>query len=289
MVLYIMKVLVTGGVGFIGSNLIYRLIKDGHIVCSLDNYSTGKYENEMNGCTYYRYDLTDISMIMDRDFDVIFHLAALARIQPSFSHPSETFKSNVVGTEAVLEFARTIGAKVIYAGSSSRWHDPRKSPYAMSKYLGEELCKMYRQSLGCKIQIARFYNVYGPGEIMDGDYATVIGIWRRQIMDGEPITIVGDGEQRRDFTHVYDIVDGLVRIMNTEHYHDDAWELGTGVNYSINELYDMFAERFGSLCGRSNTPDLPGNYRITFREHDDALEKLGWKPVDRLRTYISEL
>ena len=243
----------------------------------------------MNGCTYYRYDLTDISMIMDRDFDVIFHLAALARIQPSFSHPSETFKSNVVGTEAVLEFARTIGAKVIYAGSSSRWHDPRKSPYAMSKYLGEELCKMYHQSFGCKIQIARFYNVYGPGEITDGDYSTVIGIWRRQIRYRDPLTIVGDGEQRRDFTHVYDIVDGLVRIMNTEHYHDDAWELGTGVNYSINELYDMFAERFGSLCGRSNTPDLPGNYRITFREHDDALEKLGWKPVDRLRTYISEL
>ena len=284
-----MKVLVTGGVGFIGSNLVHRLMKDGHAVCSLDNYSTGKEENELNGCTYYRYDLTDISMIMDRDFDVIFHLAALARIQPSFSHPSETFKSNVVGTEAVLEFARTIGAKVIYAGSSSRWHDPRKSPYAMSKYLGEELCKMYSQSFGCKIQIARFYNVYGPGEIMDGDYSTVIGAWRRQIRYRDPLTIVGDGEQRRDFTHVYDIVDGLVRIMNTEHYHDDAWELGTGVNYSINELYDMFAERFGSLCGRSNIPDLPGNYRITLREHDDALEKLGWKPVDRLRTYISEL
>jgi UDP-glucose 4-epimerase len=284
-----MKILVTGGVGFIGSNLIRRLLSDGHSVCSLDNYSTGKEENEVSGCKYYRCDLTDISTIMDRDFDVIFHLAALARIQPSFTHPSETFRSNVLGTEAVLEFARTIGAAVVYAGSSSRWHDPRKSPYAMSKYLSEELCKMYRQSFGCNIQIARFYNVYGPGEIMDGDYATVIGVWRRQIRYRDPLTVVGDGEQRRDFTHVDDIVDGLVRIMNTEYYHDDAWELGTGVNYSINELYVMFSDRFGSICSRVDLPDLPGNYRITLREHGDALEKLGWAPVDRLRTYISGL
>jgi UDP-glucose 4-epimerase len=284
-----MKVLVTGGVGFIGSNLIRRLLKDGHAVCSVDNYSTGNAENEVPGCNYYICDLTDIGTIRERDFDFIFHLAALARIQPSFTRPSETFRSNVVGTEAVLEFARTIGAEVLYAGSSSRWHDPKKSPYAMSKYLGEELCKMYRESLGCKIQISRFYNVYGPGEIMEGDYATVVGVWRRQIRDGEPITIIGDGEQRRDFTHIDDIIDGLCRIMNTEYLHEDAWELGTGVNYSINELYSMFSEKFGSLCGRANLPDLPGNYRVTLREHSDALEKLEWKPIDRLRTYISGL
>jgi len=284
-----MKILVTGGVGFIGSNLIRRLLSDGHIVSSLDNYSTGTAKNEVSGCNYYICDLTEISTIGERNFDVIFHLAALARIQPSFSHPNETFRSNVDGTEAVLEFARAINAKVVYAGSSSRWHDPRKSPYAMSKYLGEELCKMYRESLGCKIQIARFYNVYGPGEITDGDYATVIGIWRKQIRDGNPITIVGDGEQRRDFTHVDDIVDGLCKIMNSECYHDDAWELGTGVNYSINELYAMFCERFGSLCSRIDLPDLPGNYRVTLREHGDALEKLEWKPTDKLRKYVSNL
>jgi UDP-glucose 4-epimerase len=282
-----MKILVTGGVGFIGSNLIRRLLSDGHIVRSVDNYSTGKVENEVSGCNYYRCNVTDIGSIKEHDFDVIFHLAALARIQPSFIHPSETFKSNVVGTEAVLEFARKNGAKVVYAGSSSRWHDPRQSPYAMCKYLGEELCKMYRASLGCKIQIARFYNVYGPGEIIDGDYATVIGIWRRQIRDGEPLTITGDGEQRRDFTHVSDIVDGLCKIMVTEYYHTDAWELGTGINYSINELYSMFYERFGSI--KINIPDLPGNYRITLREHSDALEQLGWAPMDRLIDYISRL
>jgi len=285
-----MKILVTGGVGFIGSNLILRLIRDGHIVHSLDNYSTGSVHNEFYGCKYFHYDLVDINTAsIDRDFDVIFHIAALARIQPSFLRPSDTFKSNVVGTEAVLEFARTIGAKVIYAGSSSRWHDPRKSPYAMSKYLGEELCKMYKRSFGLRTQIARFYNVYGPNEIMDGDYATVIGVWRRQILYKEPITIIGDGEQRRDFTYISDIVDGLVKIMDTDVYHEDAWELGTGVNYSINELYGMFLERFGSLCSCKNLPDAPGNYRTTLREHDDALEKLGWKPVDQIKKYIDGL
>ena len=286
-----MKILVTGGAGFIGSNLILRLIRDGHIVHSLDNYSTGSVHNEFNGCKYFRCDLVDINntVSIDRDFDVIFHIAALARIQPSFLRPSDTFKSNVVGTEAVLEFARTIGAKVIYSGSSSRWHDPTKSPYAMSKYLGEELCKMYKRSFGLRIQITRFYNVYGPNEIMDGDYATVIGVWRRQIRYRYPITIIGDGEQRRDFTHISDIVDGLVKIMETDVYHDDAWELGTGVNYSINELYGMFLERFGSLCSCKNLPDLPGNYRTTLREHDDALEKLGWKPIDQIEKYIGGL
>lgn len=284
-----MKILVTGGAGFIGSNLIRRLLKDGHVVCSVDNYSTGTADNEVTNCNYYNCSVLDIGTIGERDFNVIFHLAALARIQPSFIHPSETFHSNVVGTEAVLEFAKTIGALVVYAGSSSRWHDPRNSPYAMSKYLGEELCKLYRQSLRCQIQIARFYNVYGQGEIIDGDYATVIGLWRRQIRDGEPITIISDGEQRRDFTHIDDIVDGLVRIMHTKHPHSDAWELGTGINYSINQLYAMFCERFGSKCTCIYLPNIPGNYRTTLREHDDAIHKLEWKPIDRLKTYIDSL
>jgi UDP-glucose 4-epimerase len=284
-----MKILVTGGVGFIGSNLIKHLVSDGHIVHSLDNYSTGSLSNEVAGCKYFNCELVDIGTSMDRDFDVIFHIAALARIQPSFLRPSDTFRSNVVGTEAVLEFARMIGAKVIYSGSSSRWHDPTRSPYAMSKYLGEKLCKMYRKSFGLEIQIARFYNVYGPNEITDGDYATVIGVWRRQIRRGEPITIIGDGEQRRDFTHINDIVDGLIKIMDADVYHMDAWELGTGVNYSINELYQMFLGRFGSQCSFVNLPDLPGNYKTTLREHDDAINTLMWEPTDQLNKYVNGL
>ena len=283
-----MRILVTGGAGFIGSNLIARLLADGCDVVSIDNYSTGNVANEVPGCQYIYADIRTDMEACGGPPDVIFHLAALARIRPSFVRPSETFSANVVGTEAVLEYAREVGAKVIYAGSSSRWHDPQSSPYATSKYLGEELCKMYRKSLGLRVHIARFYNVYGPNEIMGGDYATVIGIWRQQIRDGIPISIIGDGEQRRDFTHVNDIVDGLVRIMWTEHVHDDAWELGTGTNYSINQIFNMFCERFAGLEA-VYLVDQPGNYRIKLREHDDAISKLGWCPTDQMRTYICGL
>ena len=224
---------------------------------------------------------------MDKDFDLIFHLAALSRIQPSFNNPEETFRVNTIGTQKVCEFARLTGAKVIYAGSSSRWHNPYQSPYAAYKHMGEEICKMYKKTYGMDIEIARFYNVYGPAEIVDGDWAAVIGIWRRQVRDGEKITIVGDGEQRRDFTHVDDIVEGLWRIGMKNEKQKDAWELGTGMNYSINEVYQMFRERFG--VDFINLPNQPGNYRETLRENDDSLTRLGWKPSDKLRDYIFSL
>jgi len=278
------KILITGGAGFVGTNLIIRLLKDGHEVWSLDNYSTGFAGNEQPGCHYIIGDVCEIHNVINFPITHVFHLAALARIQPSFQNPTGVFDSNVRGTQMVLEFARKMGAKVIYAGSSSRWHDPEQSPYAMSKYLGEQLCKLYRTSFGVPTQIARFYNVYGPHEILDGTYATLIGIWRRQMRDMERLTITGDGEQRRDMTHVDDIVDGLCRIMDTEIYHADAWELGTGLNYSVNEIFEMFRDEYGVEC--IHTRDLPHNYRETLRHHDDALEQLGWAPKDRLRDYI---
>ena len=283
-----MKILVTGGAGFIGSNLIKHLITyDNFQVFSLDNYSTGFRSNEVTGCTYINDDLLNIDKVFDIQFDVIFHLAALARISPSFIKPHETFISNVNGTESVLEYARKHGSKVIFAGSSSRWHDPHQSPYATSKYIGEELCKMYRKSFKLKVQIARFYNVYGPNEITTGDYRTIIGVWRDHIKNNNPLTIIGDGEQRRDFTFVGDIVDGLLRIMNSDFYHEDAWELGTGLNYSINEIYTMFEEKYN--VSRIHLPDQPGNYRVTLREHDDTLTKLDWQPTDQLKKYIHGL
>ena len=206
-----MKILVTGGAGFIGTNLIKRLVKEGHKVSSIDNYDSGLESNHQLDVIYKNDDITNINL-MPRDFDKIYHLAALSRIQPSFNNPEETFRVNALGTQKVLDFARNIGAKVVYAGSSSRWHDPYQSPYAACKHMGEEVCKMYKKTYGMDIEIARFYNVYGPAEIVDGDWAAVIGIWRRQAAAHEPITIVGDGEQLRDFTHVDDIVDGLYRI-----------------------------------------------------------------------------
>jgi len=282
-----MKILVTGGAGFIGTNLIKRLLKEGHEVHSLDNYDSGLLENEVEGCNYVSGDIESILYWRGDSFDLVYHLAALSRIQPSFEDPNETFRVNTIGTQCVAEFAKHNNVKVVYAGSSSRWHDPFQSPYACFKHMGEEILKMYKKVYGLNVEIARFYNVYGPSEVVDGDWAAVIGIWRRQVRDGLPITIIGDGEQRRDFTYVDDIVDGLYKIGMTENSHEDAWELGTGINYSINEVYQMFKDKFE--VDKIHLPDQKGNYRKTLRENDDSLTRLDWKPSDRLKTYIQSL
>ena len=275
-------ILVTGGAGFIGSNLIVKLLSIGYKVYSLDNYSTGFKTNEHDGCNYFTGDVNNINKIRfssTNKFDVIFHLAALARIQPSFENPIQVFESNISGTSMVLEFARENGSKVVFAGSSSRWHNPEESPYAMSKYIGEQLCKMYQKSFGMDVQIARFYNVYGPKELTEGDYATLLGIWRRKRRLGEPLPIYGDGKQRRDFTHVFDICEGLSKIMDTDIKNID-WELGTGVNYSINEICDMFGSE------REYLPDRKHNYQETIRNDDSTLIHLKWRPEDRIKEYI---
>ncbi len=282
-----MNILVTGGAGFIGTNLIKRLIKDGHNVQSLDNYVTGTYENEVEGCIYNDGDIEVLNWYSDAGIELCFHLAALPRIQPSFKNPTETFRVNTIGTEKVLNWAHRHNIKVIYSGSSSRWHDPHISPYALSKYLGEELCHMYRKVYNLNVHIARFYNVYGPYEILEGDNVAVIGKWRNQVKNNQPITIVGDGEQRRDFTHVDDIVDGLIKIMNHTGSETYEWELGTGINYSINEVYEMFKDKFNVDC--ITIPDEMGNYRETRRVVDSAIDLLQWNPTDKLKKYIMEL
>ena len=277
------KVLVTGGVGFIGSNLIKELLKKNYHIVSLDNYSTGNKDNEIAGVRYINTDISNIDSI-DTDFDFCFHLAAQSRVQPSFENPEESFRVNVLGTTKIMEFAKKNKIRVIYAGSSSKHHDPSDSPYAMYKYLGEQVCKLYKKSYNVNVQIARFYNVYGPGENVDEKFGNVIGIWRSKVLNNEPLPIVGDGKQKRDFVHVYDIVDGLVKIALSDINHDDAWELGTGINYSINELFYYFKDKFNSTSIR--IPDQPGNYRKTLRTNDDSLKLLGWKPKDRLKNYI---
>ena len=282
-----MKVLVTGGAGFIGSNLISRLKFLKFDVISIDNYSSGKKINEMNGVSYFDMDIEEIETINDNDFDVCFHLAAQSRVQPSFENPQESFRANVLGTMKVMQWARNNNVKVIYAGSSSRHHDPSDSPYAMTKYLGEEICKLYKKSFNVNVEIARFYNVYGPYESLDEKFGNVIGIWQVKAKKKIPLPIVGDGKQKRDFTHVLDIVDGLLKISNSKLKHNDAWEIGTGVNYSINELYHMFKEKFN--VDSVTIPDQPGNYRETLRVNDDLIKMLNWKPKDRLKKYITNL
>ena len=281
------KVLVTGGAGFIGTNLIKQLLKKDVQVVSIDNYSTGNKLNEIPGVKYLNIDIEKIIKIRETDFDICFHLAAQSRVQPSFDNPQESVRVNIIGTTRVMEWALKNNVKVIYAGSSSKHHDPSDSPYAMTKFLGEEICKLYKKSFNVNVEITRFYNVYGPLEPLDEKFGNVIGIWQVKAKKKMPLPIVGDGNQKRDFTHVLDIIDGLLKIANSEIKHDDAWEIGTGVNYSINQLYSMFKDKYNT--DSVNIPDQRGNYRETLRVNDDLINLLNWQPKDRLREYIANL
>jgi len=280
------NILVTGGAGFIGTNLIKTLIKDKYNITSIDNYSTGLKENEIEGVIYINSDIELIDQL-GPEFDLCFHLAAQSRVQPSFEDPQESIRVNVNGTMKVMEWAKKHTVKVIYAGSSSKHHDPSDSPYAMTKFLGEEICKLYKKSYNVNVEIARFYNVYGPNEPLDEKFGNVIGIWREKVRLNKPLTIVGDGNQKRDFTHVNDIIDGILKIAFSDKKHNDAWELGSGVSYSINELFNMFKKRFNASSVFID--DQPGNYRETLRLNDDSINKLNWNPQDRLKEYINSL
>ena len=281
------KVLVTGGAGFIGTNLIKQLLNKDVQVVSIDNYSTGNKLNEIPGVKYLDIDIENIIKIRETGFDICFHLAAQSRVQPSFENPEESVRVNITGTTRVMEWALKNNVKVIYAGSSSKHHDPADSPYAMTKFLGEEICKLYKKSFDVNVEIARFYNVYGPLEPLDEKFGNVIGIWQVKVKKHMPLPIVGDGNQKRDFTHVFDIVEGLLKISLTEIQHNDAWEIGTGVNYSINQLFNMFKEKYN--IDSVTIPDQQGNYRETLRINDDLINLLNWHPKDRLREYIVNL
>jgi len=279
-------VLITGGAGFIGYALTKKLIERGAQVDVIDNLSIGKEAKDVSllGANFLGGDIRGMDNIPNKPYDFVFHLAALSRIQPSFEKPELTFSVNVDGTKQVVEYCLKNNSKLIYAGSSSRHHNPMLSPYAMTKHMGEEWVKMFKGIYNLKAEIARFYNVYGPGELVDSHMAAVIGLWRHAVSKGEPIIIHGDGEQRRDFTHIDDIIDGLIKIAETGEKHEDAWELGTGCNYSINEVAKMF--NYNKI---KYVDDVKGNYRKTLRLNDDSIERLGWKPKDRLKDYISNL
>tara|TARA_R100000315_G_C5214370_1_gene127740 strand:+ start:109 stop:948 length:840 start_codon:yes stop_codon:yes gene_type:complete len=278
-----LRVLVTGGAGFIGTNLIKRLLNDGHKVVSLDNYTTGKKENEQKGCQYFDVDLVqtdNYDFFMDKP-DVIYHLAAIARIQPSFEHPTYTFHSNVTATLNVLEWARDKKCPVVYAGSSSSNGDKFANPYTLSKSQGEQLVELYNKVYNLPTTICRFYNVYGPHQLTEGEYCTLIGIFETQYKNNEPLTITGDGEQRRDFTHVDDIVDGLVLAANDIFFY--YYELGRGKNYSVNEI----AEAFGGPI--KYIDERPGEMRETLCEDTKASDILGWNPKRDVIDFIKEM
>ena len=284
-------ILVTGGAGFIGKALLTILSKDtNNNLVSLDNYSTGTEDNHVEGVQYLRGCITEIDKILKstRCVDIIYHLAAQSRIQPSFTDPEKCFFYNVTGTLKVLEFAKLNESKVIYAGSSSasKLDTPGgKSPYSLFKYQGEEICNLYREVFGLNVEIARFYNVYGPGEITEGHMAAVIGKFRYALDNKLPLSIVGDGEQRRDFTHVDDIAEGLIAIAKSK-ASQPHWQLGTGINYSINEVVKMF----GSNINTVYVEDQPGNYRETLAHlTKENKQLLNWVPKRVLEDYIKSL
>ncbi len=277
--------MVTGGAGFVGTNLIKRLLKDGHNVVSLDNYSTGKKENHQEGCVYHECDIRDVidfNYFM-KDVDIVYHLGALARIQPSFINPANTLEVGILGTMNILEYAREQGCKVIFAGSSSVHSGKLKNPYTFSKVVADDLCLLYKKHFNVDTKICRFYNVYGPHQLTEGEYCTVVGIFESQYKEGVELTITGDGEQRRDFTHIDDIVEGLILTAQSDNFEIDTIELGRGNNYSINELAEMFG------CGHTYIPERPGEARITLCDISGAKGNIGYEPKVNIGDYVKEV
>jgi len=296
-----MNFIVTGGAGFIGTNLIKRLLSDGHKVFSMDNYSTGKKEHHIDDKNVYYKDI-DISSIDKHspishiwnhgpvNIDGVFHLAALARIQPSFQHPTKSFEANSLGTQSIMEWVRGLGCPLVYAGSSSTHGDKYANPYTFTKWLGEEIIKMYSKIYDMPTIITRFYNVYGEHQATEGAYCNVLGIFERLYAEGKSLTITGDGEQRRDFTYVGDIVDGIVKSMEAMHgavdmrYEAEEIELGRGKNYSINDI----AGAFGQYYSIEYIDAWPGEARETLNTDTKAKELLGWNPTVDIIEYIKD-
>lgn len=275
--------LITGCAGFIGSNLIEELclLNDfsGVQIYGLDNLSTGKFENVSKKCRFIQQDICD-EIVINEKIDVIFHLAGQSRVHPSFTYPKTTCYDNIQGTINVLEFARENDSKVIYAGSSSFYFDQYANPYSFSKWAGEECCKMYNKVFNVKTAIARFFNVYGPKQIEVGEFATVLGIFENQKRQNKPLTITGDGSQRRDFIHVKDICKGLIAMSNLS-WNGEVFNLGTGKNYSILEVAKMF-----NPVSIEHIDARPGEAVQTLADLRFSLENLNWKPEITLESYI---
>lgn len=277
-----MKVLVTGGLGFVGSNLVDILVQDDYQVYVVDDLSSGNKDWVNEKASYVFGDIQDINSNLENNFDTIFHLAAEARIQPSFKNPLRWQQANINGTAAICEFARQNDSKIVFAGSSSCYGGKFMNPYTFSKKISEEMCEMYSRVYALSTVTARFFNVYGPRNPLIGEYTPIIAKFEQLRKQGMPLTVVGDGEQRRDFTHVYDICNGLISL-SKDKWRGEVFNLGTGRNYSINELVELFQ------CEKVHLPSRPGESRETKADISKTIEKTGWKPKYNLEDYIKEL
>ncbi len=276
---------VTGGAGFVGSHLCERLVADGHRVISLDNYFTGTIVNHVAGVEYRTGHTKDIASLIPETPDLVFHLGEYARVEQSFNDVQTVLDFNVVGTCAVLEYVRGTGAKLVYAGSSTKFADAGigrdQSPYAWTKASNTGLVRRYADWFGITYAITYFYNVYGPRERSDTATGTLIAILAARSKNGQPLTIRKPGTQKRNFTHVLDIVEGLVLV--GEKGEGDEYGLGHPDAYSILEVAEMFGGTIELLEER------PGNRMTSAVDINRARLELGWSTNHSLPEYIRQI
>lgn len=279
-------ILVTGGAGFIGSHLIEKIIqeKPAWKVYSLDNYFTGKVENHIVGATYINGNTMDIDKLIKFRPDIIFHLGEYSRVESSFDDVSTVFEFNKVGTFAVLEFCRKHTCKLLYAGSSTKFADGGmgrdQGPYAWAKATNTELVSNYGNWFGITYAITYFYNVYGGREINNGKYATLIALFKEKVKNGEPLTVVAPGTQLRNFTHVDDIVRGLILV--GEKGEGDGYGLGAEDAFTVKEIAEMFGGEIVML------PERKGNRMLSQVDVVRARNEFGWRAERNIKEHIEE-
>ena len=283
--------LVTGGAGFIGSNLVDYLIKQGHEVICIDNESAecnDKFYWNNSACNIIG-DITDYSFMKNcfTEVDYVFHLAAESRLQPAIKNPIEAVYKNCVGTTTILQCAREAGVKrFVYSSTSSGYGfnsspnvetqpDDCLNPYSASKVAAEKFCKMYSDLYGLETVVLRYFNVFGERSPTRGQYAPVIGIFDRQKKNDEPLTIVGDGTQRRDFIYVGDVAKANLIAAEAsldKKYFGQVFNIGSGVNYSVQQIADAISDN------QTYIPKREGEMETTWSNIDKASEILNWKP-----------
>ena len=295
-----MKCLITGGAGFIGSHIVDALIEKGHEVVVIDNESSEVHDHFYfnDKATYHKLDIADYQATRSvyDGVDYVFHCAAESRIQPAILNPLLAIRTNTLGTGTVLQCSREAGVKkVMYSSTSSGYGlvneppleetmpDDCLNPYSVSKVSGEKLCKMYNDLFGVKTVIFRYFNVYGHREPLKGPYAPVVGLFLRQHRAGQPLTIVPDGTQRRDFTHVEDVVQANLLAMEVDHEHyGEVFNVGTGTNHSVLELADMISDNTAEVEARI------GEAYITLANNQKIRDVLGWSPTKHIGDYVKE-
>lgn len=293
------KILVTGGAGFIGSHLVDKLIEKDNQVLVIDNLSSGKRENLNPKAKFFEMDLKDFEKIrpLFEGIDFVFHVAAIPRIPLSIQKPLETNSANITGTLNVLVASQEAGVKKVVYSASSSAYGPQKelpmkesmrpyplNPYALQKYVGELYSKIFFEIYKLPTVSLRYFNVYGKRQPKEGTYAPVMGIFLRQKKAGEPLTVTGDGNQTRDFTHVSDVVRANIRALESEKTgKGEVINIGAGNNHTINEIAKMVGGEIKYI------PLPPGEMRDTLADISLAKELLDWEPSVKLEDGINEL